>query len=145
MAKPPCVSIAKIIKLFVRKSTCYFVSYGIQLIMKTIKRKKIKIYQKDNGECPIVAWLESLDMTIRNRIQSRLARVAIGNLGEYKILSDNINELKFKFGSGYRIYYSELDDIILLLLCGGDKKTQSKDIKMAKDYLNDYLRGEDHE
>lgn len=60
-------------------------------------------------------------------------------------LSDNINELKFKFGSGYRIYYSELDDIILLLLCGGDKKTQSKDIKMAKDYLNDYLQGEDHE
>ena len=113
--------------------------------MKTIKRKTIKIYQKDNGECPIISWLESLDMTIRNRIQSRLARVAIGNLGEYKILSDNINELKFKFGSGYRIYYSELNDIIILLLCGGDKKTQSKDIKMAKDYLNDYLQGEDHE
>ena len=56
-----------------------------------------------------------------------------------------INELKFKSGSGYRIYYSELNDIIILLLCGGDKKTQSKDIKMAKDYLNDYLQGEDHE
>jgi putative addiction module killer protein len=88
--------------------------------------------------------LESLDITIKHRIQSCLARVAIGNLGEYKLLGDHIHgvmtELKFKFGSGYRIYYSELDDVILLLLCAGDKKTQSKDIKMAKDYLE----GESH-
>lgn len=112
--------------------------------MKTIKRKIIKIYQKDNGESPFIDWLESLDITIKHRIQSRLARVAIGNLGEYKLLGDHIHELKFKFGSGYRIYYSELDDVILLLLCAGDKKTQSKDIKMAKDYLRDYLEGENH-
>ena len=59
-------------------------------------------------------------------------------------MGDHIHELKFKFGSGYRIYYSELDDVILLLLCAGDKKTQSKDIKMAKDYLRDYLEGENH-
>ncbi len=57
---------------------------------------------------------------------------------------DGINELKFKFGSGYRIYYSELDDVIVLLLCAGDKKTQSKDIKLAKEYLIDYLKGENH-
>ncbi len=112
--------------------------------MKTTERKIIKIYQKDNGESPFIDWLESLDITIKHRIQSRLARVAIGNLGEYKLLGDNIHELKFKFGSGYRIYYSELDDVILLLLCAGDKKTQSKDIKMAKDYLRDYLEGESH-
>lgn len=112
--------------------------------MKEIKRKTIKIYQKDNGDCPFISWLESLDTAIRHRIQSRLARVAIGNLGEYKILGDGISELKFKFGSGYRIYYSELDDVIVLLLCAGDKKTQSKDIKLAKEYLNDYLEGEDH-
>ncbi|HAT8266800.1 TPA: type II toxin-antitoxin system RelE/ParE family toxin [Legionella pneumophila] len=112
--------------------------------MKEIKRKTIKIYQKDNGDCPFISWLESLDTAIRHRIQSRLARVAIGNLGEYKILGDGISELKFKFGSGYRIYCSELDDVIVLLLCAGDKKTQSKDIKLAKEYLNDYLEGEDH-
>ena len=112
--------------------------------MKEIKRKTIKIYQNDNGGCPFISWLESLDTTIRHRIQSRLARVAIGNLGEYKILGDGINELKFKFGSGYRIYYSELDDVIVLLLCAGDKKTQSKDIKLAKEYLIDYLKGENY-
>lgn len=112
--------------------------------MKEIKRKTIKVYQKGNGDCPFISWLESLDATIRHRIQSRLARVAIGNLGEYKILSDGVNELKFQFGSGYRIYYSELDDVIVLLLCAGDKKTQNKDIKLAKKYLKDYLEGEEH-
>lgn len=85
-----------------------------------------------------------MDATIRHRIKSRLARIVIGNLGEYKILGDGINELKFKFGSGYRIYYSKLDDVIVLLLCAGDKKTQSKDIKLAKEYLNDYLEGENY-
>src|SRR3990167_2168571 len=112
--------------------------------MKEIKRKTIKIYQKDNGDSPFVSWIELLDATIRHRIKSRLARIAIGNLGEHKILSEGISELKFKFGSGYRIYYSELDDVIVLLLCAGDKKTQSKDIKLAKEYLKDYLEGEHH-
>ncbi|ARB93026.1 addiction module killer protein [Legionella longbeachae] len=112
--------------------------------MKEIKRKTIKIYQKDNGDSPFISWLESLDTAMRHRIKSRLARVAIGNLGEYKLLGDGISELKFKFGSGYRIYYSELDDVIILLLSAGDKKTQSRDIKLAKEYLNNYLEGENH-
>ena len=63
--------------------------------MYSIKRRTIKIYQKANGDCPFAAWLEALDSTIRHRIQSRLARVAIGNLGEYKNLGDNVCELKF--------------------------------------------------
>ncbi len=112
--------------------------------MEQIKRKTIQVYQKDNGDCPFISWIESLDATIRHRIKSRLARIAIGNLGEYKILGDGINELKFKFGPGYRVYYCELDDVIVLLLCAGDKKTQSKDIKLAKEYLKDYLEGEHH-
>jgi len=112
--------------------------------MYSIKRRTIKIYQKANGDCPFAGWLEALDSTIRHRIQSRLARVAIGNLGEYKNLGDNVCELKFTFGSGYRLYFSELDGVIVLLLCGGDKKTQTKDIKLAKMYLNDYLQGENH-
>jgi putative addiction module killer protein len=81
--------------------------------MKEIKRKIIQIYQRSNGDCPFITWLDSLDAAIRHRIKSRLARVAIGNLGEYKILGDGISELKFKFGSGYRIYYSELDDVVV--------------------------------
>lgn len=112
--------------------------------MREIKRKTIKLYQKDNGECPITLWLESLDDAIRYRIKSRLARVSLGNLGEYKMLGDSLGELKFKFGSGYRIYFSEFNGKIILLLSGGDKATQQKDIKLAKEYLDDYLRGNEH-
>lgn len=68
--------------------------------------------------------------------------MSLGNLGEYKILGDNLGELKFKFGSGYRVYFAEFDGEIILLLCGGDKATQKKDIKLANEYLADYLRGD---
>lgn len=85
-----------------------------------------------------------MDATIRHRVKSRLARVTLGNLGEYKVLGSGIGELKFTFGSGYRIYYSELDHVIVLLLCAGDKGTQNKDIKLAKEFLKDYLEGDDH-
>ena len=60
---------------------------------------------------------------------ARLDRVALGNLGDYKQLNDNIFKLRLFFGSGYRIYYTIRNNQIILLLCGGDKKTQSKDIK----------------
>lgn len=110
--------------------------------MKEIKKRTIKLYQKDNGECPVIEWLESLDDSIRYRVKSRLARVSLGNLGEYKILGDSLGELKFKFGSGYRVYFGEFEGEIILLLCGGDKATQKKDIKLAKEYLADYVRGD---
>ncbi len=110
--------------------------------MKEIRKRTIKLYQKDNGECPVIEWLENLDDSIRYRVKSRLARVSLGNLGEYKMLGDSLGELKFKFGSGYRVYFGELEGQIVLLLCGGDKATQKKDIKLAKEYLADYVRGD---
>jgi len=113
--------------------------------MKEIKKRIITMYQRDDGECPVISWMESLDDSIRYRIKSRFARVALGNFGEYKPLEDGVSELKFKFGSGYRVYYGEVDGTIVLLLCGGDKKTQKKDIKIAETYLNDYLEGEKHD
>ena len=63
--------------------------------MKEIKRKTIKMYQTDDGECPVISWLESLDNSMRYRVKSRLARVHLGNLGEYKMLGDGLGELKF--------------------------------------------------
>lgn len=55
--------------------------------------------------------------------------------GDYKIIDNDIKELRFKFGSGYRIYFHETNNTIILLLCAGDKSTQSKDIQTAKEYL----------
>ena len=59
--------------------------------------------------------------------------MSLGNFGEHRDLSDGVSELKFKFGPGYRIYYTEHDGEIVILLAGGDKSTQSKDIAKAKE------------
>lgn len=71
------------------------------------------------------------------RIYKRLERLQEGNYGDFKIIDEEISELRFTFGSGYRIYFTEQDEIIVLLLCAGDKSTQSKDIQKAKMYLKE--------
>lgn len=77
-------------------------------------------------------WLASLDLSNSNRVLARLARLEENNYGDYKKLDDEIYELRFKFGSGYRIYFAEIDNVIILLLNAGNKSTQSKDIKRLK-------------
>lgn len=77
-------------------------------------------------------WLESLDITTISRVLARLARVEMGNLGDHSSVGDGINELRLFFGSGYRIYYMQQGQQLIILLCAGDKSTQAKDIKLAK-------------
>jgi putative addiction module killer protein len=104
------------------------------------RKKEIDIYVTSDGKQPFIEWLESLkDKAIRSRIKERLDRVALGNLGDHKSVGKGIAELRLQFGSGYRIYFGEDKGSIILLLCGGDKATQSKDIKKAQKYWEDYL------
>ena len=104
--------------------------------MKETKPKKIQLYKTISGDIPYLNWFDNIkDSKIRHRIRARLDRVTLGNLGDYKTLSDGILELRFKFGSGYRIYFAEQNDHLILLLCGGDKGSQEKDIDTAKQYL----------
>lgn len=106
--------------------------------------KEIRFYQHINGKIPVVVWLKSLDKSIVRRIQDRLARIEeYGNFGDYKMIDNEISELRFDFGSGYRIYYHETDDIIVLLLNAGDKKLQSKDIIKAREYLEIWRQNND--
>ena len=97
--------------------------------------KEIKYYITKSGKCPFKIWFNSLDKSILTRIDKRLTE---DNYGEFKQLDSNISELKINFGSGYRIYYTEKNDVIIILLCAGDKKTQSKDIQKAKEYFEDW-------
>ena len=64
-----------------------------------------------------------------------------GNLGDTKNLGDDLYELRLFFGSGYRIYYTIENDVLVILLSGGDKSTQTEDIKKAKLYLKNYKGG----
>jgi putative addiction module killer protein len=101
--------------------------------------KEILIYDLENGKEPFSIWLKSIkDNLTRARIKSAVLKMANDNFADYKKLNNDISEIRLHFGSGYRIYFSELDNIIILLLCGGDKSTQTKDIEKAKVYLKDY-------
>ncbi len=109
-------------------------------MMRPIQKIHIEIYTTQAGDAPFLKWLESFkDRTIRYRIKERLDRMTLGNFGDYKPISDGVSELRLAFGAGYRIYFSQLKEKVVLLLYGGDKSTQKKDIKKAIVYWNDYL------
>lgn len=92
-------------------------------------------YVDDAGNEPIKMWLCSLDKSARKRILLRLDRLQDGNFGDYKKLNKFLYELRFNFDSGYRIYYTMENKTIILLINGGNKKTQAKDIKSANEIL----------
>lgn len=78
-------------------------------------------------------WLDSLrDRRARARIDDRLLRLADGNAGDTKSVGDGVQELRLHFGPGYRIYYVWKGDVLIILLTGGDKSTQARDIARAK-------------
>ena len=106
--------------------------------------KEIHFYQQTNNKVPVVEWLKSLDKPFRIRVQDRLTRIEQDdNFGDFKKLNNEISELCFNFGSGYRIYYTEVDNIVVLLLNAGDKKFQSNDILKAKEYLTIWRQNND--
>ena len=72
------------------------------------------------------------DEKTRGLIASRLDRLAYGNAGDVKPVGQGISELRIDYGPGYRIYFQKRGGSIVLLLCGGDKSTQARDIKTAK-------------
>lgn len=77
-------------------------------------------------------WLNSLkDLAGRARIQVRVDRLVHGNPGKHRVLTGGVCELKIDFGPGYRVYYTERAGALIVLLAGGDKSTQSQDIKTA--------------
>jgi len=103
-----------------------------------MEQRIIKIAQISNGSSPFIEWIDSLDKVTKSRVQSRLTRLLENNFGDHKRLDSEISELRLCFGSGYRIYYTELDNIIVLLLSGGDKSNQQKDIQKAKQILHEW-------
>ncbi|MFM8606507.1 MAG: type II toxin-antitoxin system RelE/ParE family toxin [Hyphomicrobiales bacterium] len=78
-------------------------------------------------------WLNDLrDENARARIDIRIRRLSLGNPGDVKSLGDGVSEMRVDYGPGYRIYFTKHGASIVILLCGGDKRTQTKDIEKAK-------------
>jgi putative addiction module killer protein len=78
-------------------------------------------------------WLRGLrDIRAQARIQARLDRLACGNPGDSKPVGEGVSEMRIDYGPGYRVYFLRRGRLVVVLLCGGDKSTQSKDIAQAK-------------
>lgn len=106
---------------------------------------EIEVYETENKKLPFDLWLNKQDHTLRGIISAKLRKMSLGNLGICEPVGDGISEVKINLGAGYRIYFIIKARKILLLLCAGEKKTQSKDIQKAKEYLKDYKkRGKSH-
>ena len=100
---------------------------------------ELSIYTSKSGKCPFDDWFESIhEVHTKAKILTRLDRLKLGNFGDCKGLGDGLGELRVHYGPGIRIYYSKVGNTIILLLSGGVKKSQAKDIKRAKEYLQDY-------
>jgi putative addiction module killer protein len=100
---------------------------------------EIRIYTDRQAVQPLIVWLEALkDLGAKAQIQARMVRVAAGNFGDCKPLRDGVQELRIDYGPGYRVYLSRQGPVLVLLLCGGDKADQSRDIERAIEYLKDW-------
>jgi len=100
---------------------------------------EVKAYQDTEGNQPYAKWLDGLtDNKAKARIVVRINRLAAGNLGDCQPLRDGVQELRIDYGPGYRVYLSRQGPVMVLLLCGGNKGTQSRDINLAIEYLNDW-------
>lgn len=106
---------------------------------KIAEPKAIILYRDESGKEPFSEWLFGLrDKAGRKRIEARIARIAQGNYGDVRPVGAGVLELRMFFGPGYRVYFGEDGENIVILLCGGDKSSQERDIEQAKVYWEDY-------
>lgn len=102
---------------------------------------KVEYYIMENGIKPVADWLSRLkDKKARARIELRLLSIEIGKLGDTKSVGSGVYELRIHIGPGYRVYYAAKGKAIILLLCGGSKSSQKRDIAKAIEYWKEYKR-----
>ena len=101
---------------------------------------QISVYRTNTGKVPYFEWEDELDNFTKAIVTNRLERIKLGNFGDAKVIKDGggIWELRIDYGSGYRIYFGKQGSAIIVLLMGGDKKSQNRDIKKAKQYWLEY-------
>jgi putative addiction module killer protein len=104
----------------------------------------VREFLDDGGRSPFREWLLELDQAVRARIQARILRFELGNLGDHKQVGGGVWEARLDFGPGYRVYFGRSGRELVLLLLGGDTSSQRKDISCAKQYWATYLKEAQH-
>jgi putative addiction module killer protein len=104
-------------------------------------QREIHYFQTNQGKSPYLAWFNGLrDGKTKSIVRVRVIRLETGNFGDCHPVGDGILELRIHFGPGLRIYFGVVNQQVVLLLCGGDKSSQARDIQKAKLYWADYRR-----
>jgi putative addiction module killer protein len=103
-------------------------------------QKQIKYYYTKNGDCPYLDWYNELDKSIQLRVLKRVEKLENGLYGDFKKLQQSeLSELRMDFGKGYRIYYLDLDDTLIIFFAGSEKKDQKKIVKQANTYYEEFM------
>lgn len=102
--------------------------------------RRLEYFEIAPGVYPLRDWLLGLrDVVTRHRLEVRLRKLEMGNPGNWRSVGEGVQELKEDFGPGYPMYFAEDRDVVVILLAGGSKATQAKDIKLAKAYWTLYV------
>jgi putative addiction module killer protein len=105
--------------------------------------REVVVFRARNGRRPFEEWLDELnDQRAVARVLARLARVRQGNLGDCKSVGEGVSELRVDYGPGYRVYFGQKGRTLVVLLCGGDKRTQDRDIRLAKLFWREFNESE---
>jgi putative addiction module killer protein len=104
----------------------------------------VREYLARDGSNPFREWLGTLDVAVRARVQARVLRFELGNLGDHKSVGAGVWEARLAFGPGYRLYFGKDGESVILLLLGGAKSTQRRDIRRSQEFWHDYLKGKRH-
>jgi len=107
-------------------------------------KRIVREYVTAEGISPFREWLDALDLSVRARVQARIFRFERGNLGDHKSIGSRIGGARLPFGAGYRVYFGKERQTDILLLLGGDKASQRKDIRLAQRFWTDYLEMTHH-
>ncbi len=99
---------------------------------------ELVVYVTEEGKAPFDDWFDKLDTVAALKVRTALARIETGNLGDVKPIGQGVSERRITFGPGYRVCFGQDGDKLVILLCGGTKKRQSKDIEQAKAFWDDY-------
>ncbi len=95
-------------------------------------------YETEEGNCPFATWFDALDVQAALKVRTALARMETGNPGDVKPVGEGVSERRIDFGPGYRVYFGQDGQELVVLLVGGTKKRQQRDIDQAKAYWADY-------
>lgn len=100
---------------------------------------EVRYYVDGHGRSPFAKWFADLDSIARAKVAAAIARLEQGNVSRVKLLGAGVLEYKIDFGPGYRVYFGRVGETLVILLTGGTKKRQQRDIDTAVAFWRDYL------